>query len=185
MAWIFAAVVLCLLVFVPAFRKAGLIIGAIVVGLGIVVWLISSIADERQRHTETQQTTSAQSSAPTPPKTIPINEIRFTDLHWQFNQQRQLGGVSFRMYNDSKTKTLDSYKYRLTIDDCRTSDKESSTSCATVHDQSALVYLTIPPMQARDTNISVPKEGYMVGPTILGKPRVNLEIIEAIPSYGP
>jgi hypothetical protein len=185
MAWIFAAVVLCLLVFVPGFRKAALILLGVLAGIAFIAIIANSIRDEQRRYAETHPPTPVQPS-PTqiPRKTIPTALIRFSDLHWQLNQERRINSVSLRVYNDSETDTLDSIKYRLTIDDCRLMDK-ASAHCATVHDQTSLVYMNIPPKQARDASISVPVESYGASPTILGTPKLQLNIVEATPRDAP
>jgi hypothetical protein len=59
---------------------------------------------------------------------------------------------------------------------------EASTSCTTIHDQTNLVFLWVPPKQARDTYISVPIQGYRFGPTNLETPKLRLDIVAATPS---
>jgi hypothetical protein len=178
--WIFAAVLLCQLVLVPQFRKvAAYIVGGLIVAY-VIAWIYFDSEDSVARKAKDADF-AALVTPPPVPKLIPSNEIRFGDLTIQTNSysRQQITGIELRIYNDSPTDTLESIKYRLKVEDCRGGDKATDT-CATIHEQqSVLNYLDIPPKQARDESIKVPTEGYGVNPTVKGKPKIDLEFIEA------
>ena len=94
-----------------------------------------------------------------------------------------------RLYNDSHQFTLTDYSYYLVVQDCLPTTTKSATAnttttndnaadrCTTVYDQRDSVSLVVPPNQARDVAISIPKNAtsFAAPFKLLGTPRIELE----------
>jgi hypothetical protein len=175
MVWLFAAVVLCLAVMVPGFRKVVLIGGAIVIVL-IVLFVLAPNGSKAPD--VTPPATSAPLQPPAPPKLIPPDQVEAADLRSNF-YGKTVSAITARIYNNSEQDTLESATFRLTVDDCERSGgtKKRASPCATVHDETGTFYLEVPPKQARDVSISLKPEWPQV--SILGSPQTRLLITEA------
>jgi hypothetical protein len=177
MIWVFAAVVLCLAVAVPGFRKLLLILGAIIVCIVLLIVL-------NQKELKQTPSTNYQPEPPTPPapppKLIPPENIEVRDIRSDFSGPGgRVSNVTVRLFNKSPVDTLGEASYRLTIADCKiVANKSSKTTedCATVDDKTgSFRYLEIPPQQARDDSLTV--QGF--GVTILGSPRITIKVTSA------
>lgn len=196
--FLFAAVVL-VLAFAPAkFRKLGFAFAGIVA----VTFLVIVIANrqplpEIPPATEQGKKIPAKSTKfdfdkyerdkkdkedPEAKTRIPVSEIRFDQVKPIAGiQAGTIRSIRARMYNDSHQFTLTDYWYYLVIQDClpeKTTDK-TGAQCTTVYDQRDSASLTVPPNQARDIVISIPKDPASPVPfKLLGTPRVQLAVTD-------
>jgi hypothetical protein len=116
---------------------------------------------------------------------IPLSAVRF-------DQIRAVPGIDpgtlqtiyARLYNDSGQFTLTNYAYYLEVQDCLPAkpDDKHPPQCTTVFDQRESVSTTIPPNQARDVVIGIPRDRAAPADApppsapfkLLGTPRIEL-----------
>ncbi len=142
MEWLFAAVVLLLLVLFPGFRKVTLVLTALVVAVFIGFIVLSGYLDN-QRATE-------ELSAIKTDNLIISNVSLIGDdsknLYW---------AVDGRIENKS-TFELQSLKIRVKFFDCPSNKTPGITpDCKIYWDHSSSVFISIPPNQVRDFNASI------------------------------
>jgi hypothetical protein len=178
MVWVFAAVVLCLAVLVPGFRKV-ILVGGAILGVVVAIVILANLGGQGK-----SQTTVSAPSAPVsfplqqPPKLIPADQIQTGELRSNFDGHR-ISFITVRIHNNSEQDTLDSADFRLTVDDCERAqgDTTKHTRCATVHDERGSFTLEVPPTQARDVALTLQPAWTDV--TILGSPQVRVLVTTA------
>jgi hypothetical protein len=179
MIWIFAAVVLCLAVFLPAFRKV------ILVGVALLVIVVVLIVNSWRTPTQTTSSSppTVRPQAPTlqpraPPREIPVKQVEVDNIRFDFGaaQGNRLRALTARIYNNSAEDTLDRAEYQLLIEDC---ELKGAARCTTVDDEKGSFYLEVPPRQARDTIFQL-KAPPWDEVTILGSPRIKVLITRAL-----
>jgi hypothetical protein len=195
--WIFAAVGLVLVFAPPRFRKIGFILfgGVFILFLVIVVLNRQPLpptppmatdqkaglpAESRRFDFDKYQQEKRDREDPDARTRIPVSEVRF-------DQVQSISGIDAgtiqairaRLYNDSKKFILTDYSYYLVIQDClpATSKDTSDERCTAVYDQHDSASLTVPPNQARDVLISIPKNStnFTAPFKLLGVPRIELK----------
>lgn len=176
MIWIFAAVVLVLAVAVPGFRKVLLVGFAVICGLALLIWFSNS---RPSPNTPVEAAAPLTVTAP-PPKLIPVDQVEVGEIRSDFGgYNRQVSNITARIFNNSTTDTLKSADYRLNVDDCKKVTQTSAAekrSCTTVHEETgSFTYLSVPPQQARDVNLTLQPFGV----TVLGFARIKVQITAA------
>ncbi len=195
MIWIFAGVALGLLLVPPRFRKiAFALVGAVFFIFLVVVVLnrrslpdgrdlpgqknVPSVASRRfdfdayEREKKDKEDPEARTR-------IPTSEVRFDQVGAVPGiDAGTIQSIRARLYNDSTKYTLTDYTYYLLVQDCLPArpDGKSNLQCTTVYDQRGTSSLTVPPNQARDVAISIPKNpaNYSLPFKLLGTPRIEL-----------
>ena len=86
--------------------------------------------------------------------------------------------VHARLYNDSPRYTLTDFSYYLVIQDCLPPKLNDGNAqpCTTVYDQRDTLSLAVPPDQARDVTIALPRDPHSAALPfkLLGTPRIEL-----------
>ncbi len=192
---VFAAIIV-VLAFAPArFRNIGLgIMGAL-----LLVFLVTVIVDRPAAPpppppaVPRQSDVSAESrkfdfdkyERDQKDKEDPDAKTRIAVSEVRFDQVQSIPGIEAgtirtvhaRIYNDSHKFTLTDYWYYLVIQDCLAEQRTQNAAarCTTVFDQRESVPLSVPPDQARDIVIAIPKDSANAAPFKLsGSPRIEL-----------
>lgn len=146
MGWIFATVVLLLVVFVPVLRKIAFVLIAILV---VTVWI--NYADDNNKRKEKEATDAAISAAwaerqseNEKAKIFPLSDVNLSEAKLSLENG---GNFSGRIYNRSKNSGLGSVSLKLSISDCEMSDE---TNCVVIAERDMNVIATVPSGQARD-----------------------------------
>ncbi len=205
--WIFAAVALVLAFAPPRFRKIGFAVFGAVFIVFLTIVLVNrrsppapapvaaappgpAAPPSRRFDFDAYQREKRDKEDPEAKTRIAIAEIRFDQLQPIAGiEPRTLQAVHARLYNDSHQFTLTDYSYYLVVQDCLPTTTKSATAnttttndnaadrCTTVYDQRDSVSLVVPPNQARDVAISIPKNAtsFAAPFKLLGTPRIELE----------
>ena len=148
MAWIFAIVVLLLLVYAPGFRKFALWM----VGIGTVIVVINLANEKEKKETEdkanraqqAEQEKRAQAEAKVAAARIPTSEILVSRLRLE---RENFANIAGRVLNVSKKFPLVEFSMHIAASDCPTSEIDK---CVTIEEDDVTVKMTVPPGQARD-----------------------------------
>jgi hypothetical protein len=194
-AWIFAAVALALAFAPPRIRKVGFAI----VGTTFLIFLAVVLLNRRPLPAASAPAIGRQ--APAPPKStkfdfdqyeqdkkdkddpeaktrIPVSDVRFDQVQAIAGIDAGIESVHARLYNDSARFTLTDYGYYLVVRDClpAATREKSAEPCPIVYDQRGTASLAIPPHQARDVVISIPRQASTSASPfkLLGTSRIEL-----------
>ena len=189
MIWIFVGVALGLLLVPARFRK----IAFAVLGVVFLFFLATVIINRRPAPDPRAGAATPRNSAPAESrrfdfdgyerdkkdKAEPEAATRIRPAEVRFDQEESNPGIDAgtiqsiraRLYNDSTGFTLTDYFYYLRVQDCL-----PDVPCTTVYDQRGWLSLTIPPGQARDVVIPIPKNPatYAAPFKLMGKAHVEL-----------
>jgi hypothetical protein len=190
---IFAAVALGLALAPTRFRKIGFAVaGTILIVFVILVVVNRRSAPDSRPMPETKAQPSSESrrfdfdqyERDKKDKEDPEARTRIALAEIRFDQVRATPGIDAgtlqsiraRLYNDSQHYTLTDYSYYLLVQDCLAAASGKAGECTTVYDQRATVSLTVPPNQARDVEIAIPKNPTNFSPPfkLLGTARLEL-----------
>lgn len=151
MAWVFAIVILLLIVFVPALRAitVGLVVSVVVLGL---IWYWFSRGQEQVARNK-----------------IRLNEVEFTDLRLDSVRHTLIG----RIKNKSERYTLTGVGIKISMQDCQPQGTDGRTKCEMVGEAAELFYLDVPPKQVRDIHEYVSLPDNM---RVLGSPSWNYSV---------
>lgn len=175
-ALIFAVVALGLIFTPKRFRKTGITIVVIVALIFLVIVLVN-------RRSPTVQPSVPKPASPAPPVSrrfdfdkyeqekrdkedpeastrIPVSQLRFGQIQpIPGLDPGSIRSVQARLYNDSPQFALTDYSYYLGVQDCipATAGEKPIEHCTTVYDQRDSVSLVVPPNQARDIVIDIPR----------------------------
>jgi hypothetical protein len=176
-ALIFAAVALALIFTPTRFRKIAIAV------VGIVCLVFLAIVLVNRRSAPTPQPAAVKSTTPSPPVSrrfdfdryerekrdkedpqakarIPVSELRFGQIQAVAGfDPGTIRSINARLYNDSSQFTLTDYSYYLSVQDCipGSAPEKAVDHCTTVYDQRDSVALAVPPNQARDIVIEIPR----------------------------
>jgi hypothetical protein len=195
-AWIFAAVALALAFAPPRIRKVGFAI----VGTTFLIFLAVVLLNRRPLPAAPAPAIDRQ--APTLPKSTkfdfdkyeqdkkdkddPEAKTRIPVADVRFDQVQAIAGIDAgtiesvhaRLYNDSARFTLTDYGYYLVVRDClpAAAREKSAEPCPIVYDQRGTTSLAIPPHQARDVVIPIPRQASTFASPfkLLGTSRIEL-----------
>ncbi len=131
MAWLFAGVVLLLLLFVPTFRIAVLVLLGILI-VGGVIWFRQDLRELEESE-----------------RRISLSEVDFIDLRLRHDHSRDYT-LTGRIKNNSRRFTLKRLGMKFTMKDCIESSSASKDNCDIVGQTDESVYVDIPPGQVRD-----------------------------------
>ncbi len=113
---------------------------------------------------------------------IPISALRFDQVQPITGiDAGSIRAVRARLYNDSHEFPLTDYSFYLVIQDCLPTGEGKPDRCTTVYDQRGTASLIVPPDQARDVTISIPRNppNSSAPFKLLGTARVELTPVEA------
>jgi hypothetical protein len=113
---------------------------------------------------------------------IAPSEVRFDQVGSSAGPETgTLQAIRARLYNDSPTFAVTDYSYYLRVQDCL-----ADVPCTTVYDQRGWMSLAVPPGQARDVVIAIPKNPASSSAPfkLLGRARIELTPQE-IRAYAP
>ncbi|MEW5975929.1 MAG: hypothetical protein AB1898_09010 [Acidobacteriota bacterium] len=143
MVWVFAVVILSLMIFIPSLRGValGLVVSVVVLGL---IWYWFSKGQE--------QTTRNK---------IDLTELEFTDLRLDSAKHTLKG----RIKNKSKRYTLTGLGIKIILQDCGPQRANGKTECETVGQTEERIHLDIPPQELRDIaeSVSLPADSSISG----------------------
>lgn len=146
MGWIFAIVVLLLVVFIPALRIIALALIAI-----IVVIVVIGIADDDKKRKAKEVANAAQNAVLVANQAdrekasmFPLSDLKLSEVQLSLEKA---GNFSGRIRNDSSDKTLADLTLKLSISDCGKSDE---TDCVVIDERDVNLITHVPSGQARD-----------------------------------
>lgn len=146
MGWIFATVVLLLIVFIPAIRKIALVLVAILV----VVVLFNNAEDvNKKKEREGQDAArnavwAAEQAQLQKARIFPLSDVKLSEVKLSLTSG---GSFSGRIHNNSNDKALNNLALKLLISDCEKSDE---SNCVVVGERDINLDTVVPSGQARD-----------------------------------
>jgi hypothetical protein len=131
MVWIFAIIIIVLLVFSAGFRKFAFILVAICIIGGFVFYKWYENKTEKEKQLSRSR--------------LPASELIFDNFTLTPNYSGyELKG---RVINNSAQYTLTGVNMKLTFRDCELKDQ---TNCIVIEEEDEYVWVDVPPKQARD-----------------------------------
>lgn len=173
MGWLFATVVLLLIVFIPALRKIALALIAI-----IVVTVLINIADDDKKKKTKEAEVVAQSAVWAAEqeqleraRIFPLSEVSLSEISLSLTNG---GNFSGRIHNNSKGKALGSLALKLSISDC---EKWDESNCVVIGERNIYLETAVPSGQARDFQRSL---DFYVSPIVIrGYMRIDTKLTRA------
>jgi hypothetical protein len=171
---IFAAVALGLALAPTRFRKIGFAVAGTILSVFVILVLINrrsapdnhAIAEakalpkpeSRRFDFDQYERDKKDKEDPDARTRIALSEVRFDQIKPTLGiDAGTIQAVRARLYNDSQQYTLTDYSYYLRVQDCLATVSGKAGECTTVYDQRGTVTLAVPPNQARDVEITIPK----------------------------
>ena len=174
MGWIFATVVLLLIVFIPVLMKIVLVLVAIIV---VVVWI--SIEDDAKKRKAKEVEVAAQNAVwaeqqakMEKERIFPLSDVSLSEIKLSMEN---IGHFSGRIHNSSSDKTLGSLALKLIISDCVNSDE---SNCVVIGERNVNLKIEVPKLQARDFMEGL--DFHVSRPVIRGYMKIDTDIMQAI-----